>query len=140
MLAHNHLRSPSTWQDVGEVKSMQKTEHIHFYHRNAWPTSWTPSLYGRMVKLSCNDATRATQYIATRIKVELACDSIRKQGQSVNAKFGICDSKVNDVSEDNHKIAQSLLAEWTDSGAPLLCAPRRFPQTCSMRVIPLSEL
>ena len=84
--------------------------------------------------------TMGTQYIAARIKVELACDSIRKQGQSVNAKFGICDSQVNDVSEDNHKIAESLLAEWTDSGAPLLCAPRRFPQTCSMRVIPLSEL
>ena len=52
-----------------------------------------------------------TQYIAARAKIELACDSIRAQGQALN--------KVHGVSENDGALAQSLMTDVPDGGAQL---------------------
>ena len=45
---------------VGAMRSMQKIEHIHFFHWDDWQTYWIQSLYGKMVLLLCNAETRAS--------------------------------------------------------------------------------
>ena len=39
--------------------------------------------------------TVGTQYIATRVKIELACDSIRFQGPAVNTCIGLALGRVH---------------------------------------------
>ena len=49
--------------------------------------------------------------MAARAQVELACDSIRRQEPGVNTTLGKSEHKVIDMSEDDHRVAQSLAAQ-----------------------------
>ena len=71
----------------------------------------------------------AHKYIAARAEIELACVSIRAQGQSLNAC--IADGKVHPVSESDSTIAESLLTDVPERGAQSRCAPLPSQQTCS---------
>ena len=66
-----------------------------------------------------------TQCIAARARVELACDKIREQGQSMDTKFGICDNTVSDLTEDTFEIVQTLLAYVHLVGSSPLSLQRR---------------
>ena len=62
--------------------------------------------------------TLGTHYMAARARVELACDTLRGQGQAQVTKFGICDKTVTDISLDKVKVIQDLLEDVREQGDP----------------------
>ena len=70
--------------------------------------------------------TVGTQRIAARAKVELACNSIRTQGQSVNTTLGVWDSRIHDVSDGDYKIVQFLMAEVAGKWSTFIMRTTRF--------------
>ena len=94
--------------------------HWKFRERAAQNPKMTTYLH-QGVKAKMCEATQflntvGTQDIAARAKVELACDSIRTQGQSVIIRLEISDNALHDVSEGDCSIVHSLMAmagQWS---------------------------
>ena len=80
--------------------------------------------------------TADTQYIGARAKIELACDSIRAQGQSLNTCIGIADGKVHPVSESDSSIAESLLTDVPQKWSTMVMRATPFPADLFKEVHP----
>ena len=73
-----------------------------------------------------------SQYIAARAQLELACDSIRKQGPT---RIGLADGTVHPATDSNHGIAKSLLKDMTTTWSTLTMMTTPFQQICSRTFI-----
>ena len=83
--------------------------------------------------------TVGTQFFAARAKIELACDSIRAQGQSLNTRLGIADGKVNCISEDDSAVAPSLMAE-AGQWRTLIIRTNPFPAETLKEIYPRHQV
>ena len=77
-----------------------------------------------------------TQFIAARANIELACDSIRAQGQSLNACLGIADGKIHPVSETDSSIAASLMNAVPERWSTIVMCTTPFPADLFQEVHP----
>ena len=69
-----------------------------------------------------------TQYIAARAKIQLACDSIRKQGPALsNSCIGFADGMIHPATEGNNCIAKSLLRDASNTWSTMVMRATPFP-------------
>ena len=79
--------------------------------------------------------TVGTQYIAARAKIEMACDSIRAQGPSLQTCIGLADGKVHQVSESDNLIAETLLTDLPSRWSTVVMRTTSFPSDILRKVI-----
>ena len=79
--------------------------------------------------------TVGTLYIAARAKIELACDSIRAQGQSLNTALGIVVGKMSCIPEEN-TIAQAVRSDAAEQWSTLIIRTNPFPADILLDIYP----
>ena len=77
-----------------------------------------------------------TQYIATRAKIERACDSIRAQGPSISTCIGLSDGITHPASDCDNHIAKSLLTDTSNTWSTLVTRGTPFPAELLQEVHP----
>ena len=65
-----------------------------------------------------------SQYIAARAQIELACDSLRSQGEALSACIGLSDGIVHQATESNQHIAKSLLKDIKSTWSTMVMRTR----------------